>query len=110
MADERPCCTGEMSPHANLGYGNPIGSLHEIRLRSKHEFRITELAHLRKVEAGNFGFDGNALSQDDVENPVQHKAEGEHEADQRRDANDLRHELAGISIEQAGYGAGNAVP
>ena len=68
------------------------------------------MSHLRKIEAGNFGFDGNALSKDDVENPVQHKAEGEDEADQRRDANDLRHQLAGISIEQSGYGAGNAVP
>src|SRR5260370_10862202 len=104
-----PCCTRRMCT-SELGYGNPIGSLDEIRFWSKYEFRVPELSHLRKVEAGDFGFDGNALSKDDVENPVQDKAEGKHKADECCDANDLRYQLAGVSVQQAGYGARNAVP
>ncbi len=70
------------------------------------------MAHFGKIEAGNFGVDGNALSEDDFENPVEDETEAEHEADcsVAQSTNDLRHKLAGISVEQASYGTGNPVP
>jgi hypothetical protein len=72
-------------------------------LRTEDELWIAELAHLRNIETGNLSFDGNALTQDDVENPVENKTEGKHEAHQRGATDDLCHQLAGISVEQASH-------
>ena len=88
----------------------PAPQLQEVRLGTENEFRISKLSHLRQIETSDFSLDRNALTKDDVEDPIEDEAEGEDEADQRCDADELRHQLAGISIEQAGDGAGNAIP
>jgi hypothetical protein len=52
----------ENAQWANLSDDRLFGRPQEIRLRREYELRIAELTHFRKIESGDFGFDGNALS------------------------------------------------
>src|SRR2546427_6671960 len=69
------------------------------------ELGITELPHFRQVEAFEFRLGGHAVADDRVDNQVHDETEREDETNERGHAEKLRHQLAGIAVEQAGGAA-----
>ena len=84
-----------------LGDGHLLRGNQHIGLGTEDKLRIAELSHLRKIETGNFSRSRDALTEEDVEDPVEHEAEGEDEAHQRGNAHQLRHQLACVTVEEA---------
>ena len=72
------------------------------RMRLHFELGIAERAHFRHIQTCQFRSGTDALTDEHVDDPVDDEAEGEYETDQRRDADQLRHQLAGIAVEQPG--------
>ena len=69
----------------------------DVGFRLEDKLGIAELPHFRNIETGDFGFRRNPLSDEELEHQVDEEAEGEDEADQRGDADELRGKLAGIA-------------
>src|SRR5258706_16044654 len=80
------------------------------RFRTEHKFGVTELAHLRNIETRQLRFYRNSLPHEELKGEVDNEAECEDKAHQRGYTDQLRSKLAGITVEQAGDRAGNAVP
>src|ERR1041385_3680064 len=74
------------------------------------ELGITELAHFGNVETLHFGLGGSPLAYHGIDDHVHDKTHGEHHTDQRGHAEELRHKLAGIAVEQASHRTVDAIP
>ena len=64
------------------------------RFGLEDEVRIRDRAHFRNVQACQFALRRDALTDEPVDEQVEHEAHDEHEAEERRHAHELRHELA----------------
>src|SRR5690348_16012936 len=95
----------------SLRYRVCLFRLHEIiRLRLENEFRITELAHLWEIEAGDFRLDRHAVTYEEFNCQVKKEAEGEDETDECADPDQLSYQLAGVPVEETSHGTRNTVP
>ena len=65
-----------------------VGFLHE------DELGITELSHLRKIQARHLSFRGDSLPEEEFEPQVQQEAKGEDETQQSRNPHELCGQLA----------------
>ena len=74
------------------------------------ELGIAELPHLRNVQARKFRFRRDPVTDEELDRQVYEHADREHNADQCRDAHQLRDKLAGVAVEQARDVARHAVP
>src|SRR5689334_4495641 len=74
------------------------------------EFGIAELTHLGQVETFQFDLRRDSVTHDQIDDPEDYKTEGEDEANQRHDAEELRHQLAHVAVEQTGDRTIHAVP
>ena len=79
-----------------------VMSLCSERARLQLELRIAERAHLRQVEAFEFGLGRDALADHRVDRQVHHEAERRRRTPSSvAHADQLRHQLAGVAVEQA---------
>src|SRR5690242_1548925 len=63
-----------------------LGLAHENRrLRLEHELGVTELSHLRYVQAGQFRFRRDSMTDKELDRQVDDHADGENDANQRGD-------------------------
>src|SRR5882724_7004041 len=88
-------------------------SCHNARrhgLRFQNELRIAESAHLRDVQTCEFVLRANPLANYQVNHKVHRIGKTENPAQQCADADQLRDQLAGVSVEQTADRAANAVP
>src|SRR5690348_4966190 len=70
--------------------------------RLQLEFRIADNAHLRQVQTFELRSRSDALSDEPVDQQVEHKAQRKHEPDERNDSDELRHQLpAVVAIEDS---------
>ena len=74
---------------------------HRFRLRTEDKLGVSELPHFRNVQTRHLRFRRNPMPYKYFEAPVQEETEGEDEAQQGGDTDELSSQLAGIAVEQA---------
>src|SRR4051794_12472497 len=93
----------ENAPGKRLrGHGDLFRRHQVFGLGSENKLGVAKLSHLRQIESGDFTFRRNALAKHHIEDPVYRVAESEDEADERAYADQLRHQLARVAVEQSG--------
>src|SRR5690349_21719709 len=80
------------------------------RSRLQLELGVTESTHLGKIQTLEFRLRTYPLPNDQIDDPVEYKAQREDKADQRGNANELGHKLRSVAVEQAGDASVHTVP
>src|SRR5271165_6146451 len=82
-----------------------------LTLRLQLEFRIGDRTHFGQVQAFQFGFRGNALTDEPIHQEIEYKTEREYKAHEGRNSYELCHQLAAIvTVEEPCDGAVDTVP
>src|SRR5438045_1168166 len=87
-----------------------MSSRHRFWFRTEDKLGVSELSHFRNIQTRHLRLRRDPVPDENLERPVQDEAEGEDEAQQSGNTDELSGELACIAVKQARYRPRYAVP